>query len=163
MYIRVDFLPDMGKCTKRKDLEKNSKENKTIHYLLFLSPAIHTHAYTHIHIHLYIYMVFFRLAFFELNYQFHTTSELQSEVIRHYSKQVCLRIFYREAEWYRNYICLKMYNVDLARKYVTIFKILKCFSPLRAIERNWAQPPFQFFVCFLAFDRNLPWIHVDWM
>lgn len=40
-------------------------------------------------------MLFFRLAFFELNYQFHTTSELQSEVIRHYSKQVCLRLFYK--------------------------------------------------------------------
>ncbi|KAK2501172.1 hypothetical protein MC885_017742 [Smutsia gigantea] len=31
--------------------------------------------------------VVFKLAFFELNYRFHTTSELQSEVIRHYSKQ----------------------------------------------------------------------------
>ncbi|EDM12966.1 rCG47395, isoform CRA_a [Rattus norvegicus] len=31
--------------------------------------------------------VVFKLAFFQLNYQFHTTSELQSEVIRHYSKQ----------------------------------------------------------------------------
>lgn len=28
---RVDFLIGMGKCAKRKDLEKKSKENKTIH------------------------------------------------------------------------------------------------------------------------------------
>jgi hypothetical protein len=41
---------------------------------------------------------FFRLAFFELNYQFHTTSELQSEVIRHYSKQVSMRLPYKEKD-----------------------------------------------------------------
>lgn len=98
---RVDFLIGMGKCTKRKDLEKNRKENKTINIknslpLSSLCVCTHVHAHTHTHIHnLHIYMLFCRLAFFELNYQFHTTSELQSEVIRHYSKQVCLRLFYK--------------------------------------------------------------------
>ena len=51
--------------------------------------------------HFYVFFVvffFFRLAFFELNYQFHTTAELQSEVIRHYSKQVCLRLFYKSTD-----------------------------------------------------------------
>ncbi|XP_073908196.1 intermembrane lipid transfer protein VPS13A isoform X3 [Castor canadensis] len=37
--------------------------------------------------------VVFKLAFFELNYQFHTTSELQSEVIRHYSKQAIKQMY----------------------------------------------------------------------
>ncbi|XP_011373804.1 vacuolar protein sorting-associated protein 13A [Pteropus vampyrus] len=37
--------------------------------------------------------VVFKLAFFELNYQFHTTSELQSEVIRHYSKQAIRQMY----------------------------------------------------------------------
>lgn len=34
------------------------------------------------------FLIYFRLAFFELNFQFCTTQQLQSEVIRHYSKQV---------------------------------------------------------------------------
>ncbi|XP_058157611.1 intermembrane lipid transfer protein VPS13A isoform X2 [Dasypus novemcinctus] len=37
--------------------------------------------------------VVFKLAFFELNYQFHTTPELQSEVIRHYSKQAIKQMY----------------------------------------------------------------------
>uniref|UniRef100_A0A8C9M0X3 Vacuolar protein sorting 13 homolog A n=1 Tax=Piliocolobus tephrosceles TaxID=591936 RepID=A0A8C9M0X3_9PRIM len=37
--------------------------------------------------------VVFKLAFFELNYQFHTTSDLQSEVIRHYSKQAIKQMY----------------------------------------------------------------------
>uniref|UniRef100_A0A8C0LLS3 Vacuolar protein sorting 13 homolog A n=1 Tax=Canis lupus dingo TaxID=286419 RepID=A0A8C0LLS3_CANLU len=37
--------------------------------------------------------VVFKLAFFELNYQFHTASELQSEVIRHYSKQAIKQMY----------------------------------------------------------------------
>ncbi|XP_045418559.1 vacuolar protein sorting-associated protein 13A isoform X3 [Lemur catta] len=37
--------------------------------------------------------VVFKLAFFELNYQFHTTSELQSEVVRHYSKQAIKQMY----------------------------------------------------------------------
>uniref|UniRef100_A0A8C2M9B0 Vacuolar protein sorting 13A n=1 Tax=Cricetulus griseus TaxID=10029 RepID=A0A8C2M9B0_CRIGR len=37
--------------------------------------------------------VVFKLAFFELNYQFRTTSELQSEVIRHYSKQAIKQMY----------------------------------------------------------------------
>lgn len=37
--------------------------------------------------------VVFKLAFFELNYQFHTTAELQSEVIRHYSKQAIKQMY----------------------------------------------------------------------
>ncbi|XP_017529490.2 intermembrane lipid transfer protein VPS13A isoform X2 [Manis javanica] len=37
--------------------------------------------------------VVFKLAFFELNYRFHTTSELQSEVIRHYSKQAIKQMY----------------------------------------------------------------------
>ncbi|NP_001094445.2 intermembrane lipid transfer protein VPS13A [Rattus norvegicus] len=37
--------------------------------------------------------VVFKLAFFQLNYQFHTTSELQSEVIRHYSKQAIKQMY----------------------------------------------------------------------
>ncbi|XP_048662741.1 LOW QUALITY PROTEIN: intermembrane lipid transfer protein VPS13A [Marmota marmota marmota] len=37
--------------------------------------------------------VVFKLAFFELNYQFHTTSELQSEVIKHYSKQAIKQMY----------------------------------------------------------------------
>ncbi|XP_070287563.1 intermembrane lipid transfer protein VPS13A isoform X1 [Myotis yumanensis] len=37
--------------------------------------------------------VVFKLAFFELNYQFHTTSELQSEVVRHYSKQAIRQMY----------------------------------------------------------------------
>ncbi|XP_060243155.1 intermembrane lipid transfer protein VPS13A isoform X1 [Meriones unguiculatus] len=37
--------------------------------------------------------VVFKLAFFELNYQFQTTSELQSEVIRHYSKQAIKQMY----------------------------------------------------------------------
>lgn len=32
--------------------------------------------------------IYFRLAFFELTYQFYTTQQLQWEVLRHYSKQV---------------------------------------------------------------------------
>lgn len=35
---------------------------------------------------------FARLAFFELTYQFRTTQQLQSEVIRHYSKQVSFHL-----------------------------------------------------------------------
>ena len=34
------------------------------------------------------YIIYFRLAFFELTFQFCTTQQLQWEVIRHYSKQV---------------------------------------------------------------------------
>uniref|UniRef100_G3T225 Vacuolar protein sorting 13 homolog A n=1 Tax=Loxodonta africana TaxID=9785 RepID=G3T225_LOXAF len=37
--------------------------------------------------------VVFKLAFFELNYQFHTTPELQSEVVRHYSKQAIKQMY----------------------------------------------------------------------
>ncbi|GAB5579713.1 vacuolar protein sorting-associated protein 13A isoform X1 [Prionailurus iriomotensis] len=37
--------------------------------------------------------VVFKLAFFQLNYQFHTASELQSEVIRHYSKQAIKQMY----------------------------------------------------------------------
>uniref|UniRef100_A0A8C5VNQ9 Vacuolar protein sorting 13 homolog A n=1 Tax=Microcebus murinus TaxID=30608 RepID=A0A8C5VNQ9_MICMU len=37
--------------------------------------------------------VVFKLAFFELNYQFHTTTELQSEVVRHYSKQAIKQMY----------------------------------------------------------------------
>ncbi|XP_037004998.2 intermembrane lipid transfer protein VPS13A isoform X2 [Artibeus jamaicensis] len=37
--------------------------------------------------------VVFKLAFFELNYRFHTTSELQSEVVRHYSKQAIKQMY----------------------------------------------------------------------
>ncbi|XP_068961725.1 intermembrane lipid transfer protein VPS13A isoform X2 [Petaurus breviceps papuanus] len=37
--------------------------------------------------------VVFKLAFFELNYQFHTTPQLQSEVIRHYSKQAIKQMY----------------------------------------------------------------------
>ncbi|KAM6183629.1 intermembrane lipid transfer protein VPS13A isoform 1-T1 [Erethizon dorsatum] len=37
--------------------------------------------------------VVFKLAFFELNYQFHTTSQLQSEVIKHYSKQAIKQMY----------------------------------------------------------------------
>ncbi|KAG8519832.1 Vacuolar protein sorting-associated protein 13A, partial [Galemys pyrenaicus] len=37
--------------------------------------------------------VVFKLAFFELNYQFHTTAELQSEVVRHYSKQAIKQMY----------------------------------------------------------------------
>ncbi|XP_004383340.1 intermembrane lipid transfer protein VPS13A isoform X1 [Trichechus manatus latirostris] len=37
--------------------------------------------------------VVFKLAFFELNYQFHTTPELQSEVLRHYSKQAIKQMY----------------------------------------------------------------------
>ncbi|XP_054980004.1 intermembrane lipid transfer protein VPS13A [Sorex araneus] len=37
--------------------------------------------------------VIFKLAFFELNYQFQTTSELQSEVIKHYSKQAIKQMY----------------------------------------------------------------------
>ncbi|XP_045047540.2 intermembrane lipid transfer protein VPS13A isoform X2 [Desmodus rotundus] len=37
--------------------------------------------------------VVFKLAFFELNYRFHTTSELQTEVIRHYSKQAIKQMY----------------------------------------------------------------------
>lgn len=36
---------------------------------------------------------FFRLAFFELNYHFCTTQQLQSAVLRHYSKQVGINKF----------------------------------------------------------------------
>lgn len=34
------------------------------------------------------FVFYFRLAFFELTFQFCTTQQLQWEVIRHYSKQV---------------------------------------------------------------------------
>ncbi|XP_063105632.1 intermembrane lipid transfer protein VPS13A isoform X3 [Cavia porcellus] len=37
--------------------------------------------------------VVFKLAFFELDYQFHTTSQLQSEVIKHYSKQAIKQMY----------------------------------------------------------------------
>nr|XP_045011553.1 vacuolar protein sorting-associated protein 13A isoform X2 [Jaculus jaculus] len=37
--------------------------------------------------------VVFKLAFFELNYQFHTASELQSEVTKHYSKQALRQMY----------------------------------------------------------------------
>ncbi|XP_074052805.1 intermembrane lipid transfer protein VPS13A isoform X2 [Macrotis lagotis] len=37
--------------------------------------------------------VVFKLAFFELNYQFYTTPQLQSEVIRHYSKQAIKQMY----------------------------------------------------------------------
>ncbi|XP_072461029.1 intermembrane lipid transfer protein VPS13A isoform X2 [Notamacropus eugenii] len=37
--------------------------------------------------------VVFKLAFFELNYQFHTTPQLRSEVIRHYSKQAIKQMY----------------------------------------------------------------------
>ncbi|XP_044533949.1 vacuolar protein sorting-associated protein 13A [Gracilinanus agilis] len=37
--------------------------------------------------------VVFKLAFFELNYQFHTTPQLQTEVIRHYSKQAIKQMY----------------------------------------------------------------------
>ncbi|XP_075416632.1 intermembrane lipid transfer protein VPS13A isoform X1 [Tenrec ecaudatus] len=37
--------------------------------------------------------VVFKLAFFELNYQFHTTPELRSEVVRHYSKQAIKQMY----------------------------------------------------------------------
>lgn len=88
-----------GKCTERKALEKNSKKiwNHLLILKTFFSPFSLFLSYTHPHTYLY---VFFRLAFFELNYQFHTASELQSEVIRHYSKQVCLRLFYKGTDWY---------------------------------------------------------------
>uniref|UniRef100_A0A669EIP5 Vacuolar protein sorting 13 homolog A n=1 Tax=Oreochromis niloticus TaxID=8128 RepID=A0A669EIP5_ORENI len=37
--------------------------------------------------------VVFKLAFFELNYQFYTTQQLQSEVLRHYSKQAIKQMY----------------------------------------------------------------------
>lgn len=37
--------------------------------------------------------VVFKLAFFELNFQFQTTSELQSEVVKHYSKQAIKQMY----------------------------------------------------------------------
>lgn len=39
-----------------------------------------------------LFFSFSRLAFFELTFQFCTTQQLQSEVIRHYSKQVRHRL-----------------------------------------------------------------------
>lgn len=68
---------------------------------------------------MYLLICVFRLAFFELNYQFRTTSELQSEVIRHYSKQVSVRLPYKVMEIYKlvkPYVCPCMLYYKFIRK-----------------------------------------------
>lgn len=72
------------------------------HFLFLLAPLL---------LH---FPVVSRLAFFELNYQFHTTSELQSEVIRHYSKQVCGTLFHRDRVLQTlEFVCLHLCRAGL--------------------------------------------------
>lgn len=79
------------------------------------------------HINLCLNVWFFRLAFFELTFQFRTTQQLQWEVVRHYSKQVAChvkscRVIYTEKSFTSNKICLNVSSLFLLVKTVETYR-----------------------------------------